>query len=90
MEQRALPPIAAAHGQPRYSTMTDDPHPILVEIARFLRDNPHITAAKLGWLALKDSCFVDDVRRGRDVRRKTAQRVRSFMERAAPLGGEDA
>lgn len=50
------------------------------EIERFLLATG-LSATRLGVLALNDSAFVHSIRAGREPRRKTVRRVRSFMAR---------
>jgi tRNA-dihydrouridine synthase len=64
-----------------YLLRTDDPHPILADIARFLLATG-LSDAMFGRMALGDPNFVEDVRCGRDVRRLTERKVRAYMEQA--------
>lgn len=63
----------------RYMQRTDDPHPALADITRYFQAIGMSDAA-FGSCALGDPCFVEDVRCGRDVLRKTERKVRAYME----------
>lgn len=63
----------------RYVHRTDDPHPLLADMARFMLATG-VSDTMLGLRALGDPNFVEDVRCGRDVRRQTERRVREYME----------
>ena len=52
---------------------------LLRDIEIFLRDS-EIPAARFGRLAMGDPRFVFDLRRGREPRRRTVERVRAFLE----------
>lgn len=67
--------------QRRYVTRSDDPHPILADIALFLA-RTGMADSMFGYHALGDYNFVEDVRCGRDIRRATERRVRAFMSEA--------
>lgn len=78
--------VAFMEGEPprtyraqHYVNRTDDPHPILGDIARFL-SSTGMRATTFGHKALGDPNFVEDVRCGRDVRRVTERKVRCYME----------
>lgn len=58
---------------------TQDLDPIVGEIERFLAD-ANMTPTRFGQLALNDSTFVHELRRGRECRRHTRRRVRQFMQ----------
>jgi hypothetical protein len=84
------PALVAAQYEPaprrqrtgRYTTRSNDPHPVLGDIARFLRDTG-MRETTFGYRALGDFNFVEDVRCGRDVRRATERTLRAFMQEAA-------
>jgi hypothetical protein len=52
---------------------------ILRDVEKFLK-NSSMTAAKFGREAVKDPRFVFDLRKGREPRPRTVERVRAFLE----------
>lgn len=79
MTDIATIPCRACSSSYRHMLPTDDPHPVLFDIARFLADN-RMRPTTFGKLAIDDPFIVEDLRRGRDVRRRTERRLRAFME----------
>lgn len=71
-------PGKACSSSYRHMLPTNDPHPVLFDIARFLGDN-RMRPTTFGKLAIDDPFIVEDLRRGRDVRRATERRLRAFM-----------
>jgi hypothetical protein len=55
---------------------------LLREVELFLRA-ANITAARFGRDAMGDPRFVFDLRRGREPRPRTVERIRSFLETAS-------
>ncbi len=56
-----------------------DLDPLLDDIEAYLK-RTGMTGADFGYAVLKDSGFVTTLRRGREVRRKTRQRVLQFIQ----------
>jgi 2,4-dienoyl-CoA reductase-like NADH-dependent reductase (Old Yellow Enzyme family) len=52
---------------------------LLQDVERFL-NNKNVSAARFGRDAMGDPRFVFDLRRGREPRRKTVQRVKAYLE----------
>jgi 2,4-dienoyl-CoA reductase-like NADH-dependent reductase (Old Yellow Enzyme family) len=52
---------------------------ILRDVEKFL-NNKSMTAAKFGREAVKDPRFVFDLRKGREPRARTIEKVRAFLE----------
>ena len=52
---------------------------LLRDVEKFLRESD-IPAARFGRLAMGDPRFVFDLRKGREPRRRTVERVRAFLE----------
>jgi len=52
---------------------------ILRDVERFLK-NSSMPAAKFGREAVKDPRFVFDLRKGREPRPRTIERIRAFLE----------
>lgn len=52
---------------------------LLREVEKFLK-NSDMPAARFGREAVKDPRFVFDLRRGREPRKRTVERVRAFLE----------
>ncbi|WP_343346386.1 hypothetical protein WJT74_02340 [Sphingomicrobium sp. XHP0239] len=53
---------------------------LLRDVEKFLKSND-IAAARFGRDAVNDPRFVFDLRRGREPRQRTIDRVRSFLEK---------
>jgi len=52
---------------------------LLFEVEKYLRLS-NMPAARFGREAMKDPRFVFDLRRGREPRQRTIERVRAFLE----------
>lgn len=59
-------------------TDTMDPHPLLARVERFLAKSG-MSAATFGLAAVGDPKFVYQLRKGREPRRKTVQRVTDWI-----------
>jgi 2,4-dienoyl-CoA reductase-like NADH-dependent reductase (Old Yellow Enzyme family) len=59
---------------------------LLRRIERYLRDT-NTPATRFGREAVRDPRFVFDLRRGREPRAETEQRVHAFLAGNAPQGG---
>lgn len=66
-------------GGDRYVYRVSDPHPILGDIAKFLAATG-MGESTFGLMAMGDPNFVEDLRCGRDILRRTERRVREFMQ----------
>lgn len=58
---------------------------LLREVEKFLK-NSNMPAARFGREVLKDPRFVFDLRRGREPRPRTVERVRAFLETSLEMG----
>lgn len=58
---------------------------LLREVEKFLK-NSNMPAARFGREVVKDPRFVFDLRRGREPRPRTVERVRAFLETSLEMG----
>jgi hypothetical protein len=58
---------------------------LLREVEKFLK-NSNMPAARFGREVVKDPRFVFDLRRGREPRQRTVERVRAFLETSLEMG----
>lgn len=64
--------------------MTNFRDPILIEIEAFIARSG-FNATKVGRLSTNDPSLVSELRKGRELRHRTRERIRSFMQDADAL-----